>query len=135
MARKLSRRLLAEYVAQQLLSDSNQPRSRVIQQLAAYLIDTRRTDEAGLIIRDVDHFLASQGHVNVQVTAAFDLSAETQKAIQKLVRVHTQAKTLQVDTSIDPAVLGGARIDIPGRQLDQTILHQLTTFRTANRKA
>lgn len=133
MARKLSRRVLAEYVADQLLAGSK--RALVIKQLAAYLIENRRTDELDLIVRDVDYFLSQSGHVNVQVTAAFDLSAEAQKAIQKLVKTQTSAKTIEVDTLLDPTVLGGARIDIPGRQLDQTILHQLTTLRTANRKA
>lgn len=132
MARKLSRRALAQYVAD-TLTEAN--RKTVVQQLAAYLVETRRTKELTLIIRDVTYFLAQKGVVNATVTSAFKLSAETQQAIKKFVASQTDAKSVTVTNQTDPSVLGGFKVSLPGAELDQTVAHQLTVLKTRFKKA
>lgn len=132
MARKLSRRSLALYVATQLV---NKKRARVIKELAAYLVETRRTKELSLIVRDINFYLSEVGITSATVTSAFDLSAETKKAIEKFIAQKTKSSEVAVESRVDPSVLGGVRIDVPGYELNQTIAHQLTVLKTRFKKA
>lgn len=130
---KLSRRQISAYVAQQLISGA--PTKALVQQLAAYLIDARRTKELGLIIRDVQYNLAKQGYVAGSVTTANELDAATKKAIEAYAKQKTGAKHIHLDTSVDPSVLGGMRLSLPGSELDTTIARQLTALKTQYKKA
>lgn len=133
MARKLSRRAIATYVGDQLLTGTKP--TVIVEQLAAYLIDTRRTKELHLIVRDVKTYLADKGYVAGTVTTAFDLSTETQKAIEAFARTASGAKHVTLDTVTDPSVLGGVKINLPGYELDATVARQLTNLRTRFKKA
>ena len=62
MARKLSRRALALHVATHLVN--GKPQKEIAQQLAAYLIWTRRTRELSVIVRDIQFYLAEHGHID-----------------------------------------------------------------------
>ncbi len=130
---KLSRRSIAMYVANEL--DTPARRKKVILQLAAYLVDTRRTNELPLVIRDIEYYLSEKGSVSGVVTSAFDLSAETKKAIEKYVKQHTGAKEVSLTNFVDPEVLGGVKVSIPGQELDATVRRSLTILKTRYRKA
>ena len=133
MPGKLSRRALATYVADALMDGTG--RARVVKQLAAYLIDTRRTKELDLIVRDVNTILADNGIVNATLTSAFELEAATTAAIERLIVAHTKASKLSLNKVIEPSVLGGLKISLPDSELDQTVLHQLTILKTRYKKA
>ena len=130
---KLSRRSIAMYVANELGAPAS--RKKVILQLAAYLVDTRRTNELPLIIRDIEFYLSEMGSVSGVITSAFDLSAETKKAIEKYVKQHTGAKEVTLTNFVDPTVLGGVKVSVPGHELDATVRRSLTMLKTRYRKA
>jgi F0F1-type ATP synthase delta subunit len=132
MARKLSRRSLALYVADNLASTR---RGDIIQQLAAYLVENRRTKELELIMRDVAFYLAQRGTVNATVITASELTAETQRAVEAFIAQQTGASQVSINSEIDPSVLGGLRISLPGQDFDQTIARQLTVLKTRFKKA
>jgi F0F1-type ATP synthase delta subunit len=132
MSRKLSRRSLAMYIATQLVGGD---RTKVVKELAAYLVDTRRTKELSLIIRDINFYLSEVGITSATVTSAYDLSAETKKAIEKFIALRTKSSEVAIETEIDPAVIGGVKISLPGYELDQTIAYQLTALKTRFKKA
>ena len=131
--RKLSRRALAHYVADALMAGTG--RTKVVKQLAAFLIETRRTKERDLIIRDVQWILAEHGIVNAKLTSAFELEAATTAAIERLIVAHTKATKVSLTRVVEPDVLGGIKITLPDSELDQTVLHQLTTLKTRYKKA
>ena len=133
MARALSRRVLARHIATQLI-EGEKP-SVLTAQLAAYLIEHRKTDQLDTIIRDIAHQLAEAGYVEATVTAAHELTKETEAAVAKLVKSATAAKSVTVTARVDESVLGGVRIETPGRTLDATIAHQLQTLKTRYKKA
>jgi len=133
MVKKLSRRSIAAYIADSLVSSSDP--TTTIQQLAGYLVETRRTKELDLIVRDIIYNLSLKGIVGATITSAFDLSVETEKAIKQFIAEKTKASTVSIDTVIDPTVLGGIKISLPGRELDQTIAHQLNVLKTRFKKA
>ena len=137
MPSRLSRRSIAQYIATGLVEGDIEGKSKtlLIQQLAGFLVDTRRTKELDLIVRDIEFNLAEQGHVQASVTSAFDLSAETKKAIEAFVKSETNAKNVSLSASVDETVLGGVKIAVPGREIDQTVAHQLTVLKTRFKKA
>ncbi|HEY8992266.1 MAG TPA: F0F1 ATP synthase subunit delta [Candidatus Microsaccharimonas sp.] len=133
MTGRLSRRSMAEYVANSLAEGKS--KKLLLQQLAAYLIDTRRTSELELIVRDIEFSLAEKGIVQASIVSAFDLSAETKKALEAFVKTKTKASHVSLSNMVDPSVLGGVKITIPGRELDQTVARQLTVLKTRFKKA
>ena len=123
MALRLSRRRLARYVAEAAV-DSKQDTSRAIQELAAYLHETNRTNEAGLLIRDIEAALADRGITIANVTTAHPLSASLQKSIEALV-----GGDVRIRETVNPSVLGGVKVDVPGKRFDGTIRHKLDTLK------
>ena len=130
---RLSRRAIATYVAEQLTSETDH--TKVILQLAAYLVDTRRTKETSLIVRDIQFYLAEAGSVSGVITTATTLSAETKKAIENHIKLQTSARTVALDSVIDPSIIGGVKVSIPGRELDATVSRSLTILKTRFKKA
>ncbi|HEY8886654.1 MAG TPA: F0F1 ATP synthase subunit delta [Candidatus Microsaccharimonas sp.] len=133
MPDRLSRRSMAEYIAHSLVEGKS--KKLLLQQLAAYLIDTRRTSELELIVRDIEFSLAEKGIVLASIVSAFDLSAETKKELEAFVKTKTKAAQVSLSNIVDPNVLGGVKITIPGRELDQTVARQLTVLKTRFKKA
>jgi len=132
MAIRLSRRKIAGYIADQAVSgvDAN----NLVQLLAAFLVDSRRVGELTLIIRDIEYQLAERGFVLASVVSAHKLSADTQQSIIDMVSSQTGSKSVQLQQFVDPNVIGGFKVDLPGRQLDSTIAHKLTQLRTNYKK-
>lgn len=130
---KLSRRAVTEYIAEQLLAGA--PQQKLIEQLAAYLIESRRTKELNLMVRDIQYYLADKGHVSGTVTTAFELSQATKDALNAFAKAETNAKQVNLDTIVDPTVLGGMKISIPGKELDTTVSRKITLLKTRYTKA
>ncbi len=127
MPGRLSRRKITSYIADQLTSGHDS--THLVMELAAFLIDTKRTNELDLVIRDIEYELKNRGIVLAHITSAFDLTSATQAAISKLIKDQTGAKEIELQKFIDPDAIGGVKIDIPGMQLDSTIARRLTTLR------
>jgi len=103
-------------------------------QLAGYLVDTRRTKELDVIVRDIEYALAERGLVSARVVTAFKLSYVTRQAIEDVINSRKKSHDIQLQHVVDPAVLGGLRLDIPGFRLDTTLAHTLSTLRTNYKK-
>jgi F-type H+-transporting ATPase subunit delta len=123
MATRLSRRKIAEFAADELLKGT--PKKKVLAQVAAYLVTSGRTRELELLVRDIEDMLADRGVVVADVTTTHTLTQATKTEIHKLVG----AKSLQIRELIDESVLGGVRVDVPGRRFDGTILRKLTALK------
>lgn len=132
MATRVSRRKISGYIAEQLVAGASP--EPLVRQLAALLIETGRTGEVGLIVRDIEYELAQRGIVMATLTSAFDLDAATTAAVTALITAQTDATQVKLRSVIDQGVLGGVKIDLPGRQLDSTIARRLTTLRTNFKK-
>lgn len=126
MATRLSRRTIARHTADQLLKGD----ADVVRQLAAFLIDTRRTRELELIVRDVEDALVGRGVVIASVASARDLTAEAKKAISTFISQTSGASTVHLRPRVDPSLLGGVKIDLPGEELDTTLRRKLTLLKS-----
>jgi len=133
MPGRLSRRAIAEYISAGLIDGTS--KNTLLNQLAAYLVESRRTKELDLIVRDIEFNLSQKGVVQTTITSAFDLSAETKKALEAFVKSKTKATQVSLTSVVEPSVIGGVKISIPGRELDQTVAHKLTVLKTRFKKA
>ncbi len=133
MARKLSRRMIARHVAERIVAGD--AHDVITQQLAAYLIESRRTNEAATILRDVAYHLAEAGHVEAVVTSTYALDASVEAAIEALVKRATDATDVTITATLDPSVLGGVKIETPGHELNATVAHKLQVLKTRYKKA
>ena len=124
-ASTISQRRLAAYVAGQLLASGD--KKRLIKELAAYLIETGRVRDLNQVVAAIEEALASRGAVVATVTTARPLSPENKQAIVKQF-TQTGAK-LYIREQIDPSVVGGFKIELPGSQFDGTVIHKLTTLK------
>lgn len=125
MADKLSRRKIAHYVADR--AETSKKLADAMQHVAAYLVDTRRTREANLVVRAIEYELAARGQVIATVTTATPLDATLRKSIETLINAHS----LSLREQIDPDVIGGVRIETPGSKLDATIQSKLLALSRA----
>lgn len=122
MAGRLTRRKIALHVAERLVA--GEPVPKALKTAAAYLVDSGRTRERELLVRDIEDILAEKGTTVADVTTAFPLSDEVRREVLSLV-----GKKAQLREVVDPSVLGGIKIDLPGKQYDGTIRRKLTALR------
>jgi F0F1-type ATP synthase delta subunit len=125
MAVRVSRRKLAAYTAEQLMKADQ----TVITQLAAYLVETRRTKELPLLVRDIESALAAHGVVVADVTTVGPLGAAAEKAVRDFVASTQNASSVQLRTIEDPALLAGVKISLPGSELDTSVRRKLTALK------
>ena len=123
MARRISRRKIAAFVADKLTTGKLV--DEAIREAAAYLIEVKRTSEVDLLVRDIEDVLAENGIVVADVTSARPLTDSVRKEIRTLVH----AKELHLRESVDPVVLGGVRVDIPGARFDGTAQRKINALR------
>ncbi len=131
MARRLSRRIVTTHVADRLVAGD----TKVITELAGYLIETRQSRYVTLYIRDIEAVLASRGYVNGTVTTAFALDSAVHKALESFIAKATGAKHVTLTRAVDRSALGGFKVTLPGREIDATIARQLTILKTSFKKA
>lgn len=124
-ASTISQRRLAAYVAGQLLASGD--KKRLIKELAAYLIETGHVRDLNQVVAAIEEALASRGAVVATVTTARPLSPENKQAIVK--QFTPPGAKLYIREQIDPSVIGGFKIELPGSQFDGTVIHKLTTLK------
>lgn len=71
----------------------------------------------------------NQDHGILEVTAVTALALtgdQTDRLVEKLAKV--TGKTIDLVNRVDPAVLGGVRLDYDGKRLDDTVAHRLQSI-------
>ena len=121
MANKISRQKLARYLSESILEG----RSKSLDELAAYLIETGRVKEADQIVLSAQELLEQNGQVIAEVTTATKIDGDLKAKLSKLL----DAKNLELKQTIDPSVIGGIRVRTPSRVLDSTIARRLQNLR------
>ena len=104
---------------------AGEPTKQVLLEVATYLAANKRTREQHLLVRDIETALAARGVVVADITSAHPVTSDLTAAIKSL----TGADSLQVRSMVDPTLLGGIRIDIPGKRFDGTIRRKLNALK------
>ena len=127
MAVRVSRRKLAAYMAERLAKGDK----KVLQQLAAYLVDTRRTRELPLIVRDIESALAVRGVIVADVTSAGSLSKSAEAAIRDFIAGGQKNTSVQLRLHEDADLIAGVKVQLPGRELDTSVRHKLNALKAS----
>lgn len=127
MAVRVSRRKLAAHVAARLAHGDN----AALQQLAAYLVDMRRTRELPLVVRDIEAALASLGVIVADVTSAGSLSKSAEAAVRDFIASGHRNSSVQLRLHEDADLIAGVKIQLPGRELDTSVRRKLTALKAS----
>ena len=130
MAQRISRRVIARHIADRLIDGD---KALAVSQLAAFLIDTRRTTELPLIVRDIEDALSARGIIIADIMSAHELSEETRREILQYLS-DAYSGSVQARTSINPTLLAGVRIRTPDAEFDNTARRKLTKLQTTTKQ-
>lgn len=106
------------------------------EQIASFLLAEGRTAEVEPLLRDIMQYRADQGIVEVIAVTAHRLTADNKKDIEAQVRlIVPEAKTIIISEDLQPATLGGIRLELPNQQFDLSVRAKLSRFKqlTSNR--
>lgn len=121
---KLSRRKLSAHAAKQLRTGAST--EKVLRQVAAYLVDTGRNNEAPLVARDIESALADNGLVVGTVTSARPLSDAALSSVKSFIKTSdSSVENVILRQQIDESLIGGMKLELPGRQLDASVKAKL----------
>lgn len=122
----LSRRQLANYTAEQLLTG----RHEVVDELAAYLLETRRTKELDMLVMDIEAVLLERGVIVADVSSARFLSATAKDEVASTLRRAFQAQELHMREHVEPSLLGGVMVRTADHEFDGTLRKTLNQLKT-----
>ncbi len=98
--------------------------------IAAYLLEERRTHDLESLIRDIMQYRIENGIVEANLVSSHELPAHVIQDVKDILKQeYPHAKELELDSQIDPEVVGGLRIELPNEQLDLTVRTKLDTFK------
>jgi F0F1-type ATP synthase delta subunit len=121
---KLSRRKLAMNAATRLADGES--KATVLRDVAAYLIDSGRTSEATLVVRDIEAMLVSNGTAIGTVTSARTLTSGALQSIETMVKQSdSRIKQVVLREQIDESLIGGMKLELPSAQLDASVKAKL----------
>ena len=122
---QISRRQIAAYVAEKLLAGD----TKVIDQLAAFLVAEKRTKEASLLVKDIEKALETAGFVVARAGSAFSLSDEQKNQIEQLLKKRYGAKQVAVKFTEDKDLLGGVVIETASQEFDGSLKRNINRLK------
>ena len=125
MQRIIPRRKIAEYAASRITAGDSV--ATVLDEVAAYLLESGRVREQTLVVRSIEDALARAGDVVANVTTAHPLDAEQRAEVKKLIG----APNVHLREVVNPDVFGGVRLETPGAKLDGTLQRKILALRRA----
>ncbi|MGH7196344.1 MAG: F0F1 ATP synthase subunit delta [Candidatus Saccharimonadales bacterium] len=122
---KISRRRLARELVR-VLKEQPERRRDIVRQTAAYLIDTKQSGQAHLLVNDIaDELMQTDAHLAAEIRSAFPLTQNARQNITATLKQQTGAKTVELSEEIMPELLGGVVVRAPGYELDASVRRQL----------
>lgn len=125
MPQRVSRRTLAKTVVDLLEAPSAKP-AHIAKSLAAFLIEFKMENQLDMVIKDIVYELSQrQRQVYAEVRSARELSASLQQDVAHFLRDAYGVRHVELNTQIDPELLGGVVVDTPDAQLDASVRSKL----------
>ena len=125
---KTPRHILAQAIAERTLHITDD--KLLAREIAAYLLEERRTNELESILRDIMQFRGAHGVLEATIISAHEISETVRGEVTQLLNAaYPSAKTIHVAHRQDVTVIGGIRIDMANEQLDMTVASKLATFK------
>jgi F0F1-type ATP synthase delta subunit len=126
----ISRRRLAKFATDELLAGKSS--GKVAKELAAVLLESKKTKDAELLVQDIALELERRGKLaEASVISATKLNDEIRRELTKFIKQAVGVDQVNLHERVDESVIGGARIETATHTWDQTITKQLTDIREA----
>lgn len=122
---KISRSKIASYFADQIATGEQD----VVTRLAVFLREEQRTGELDLIVADIEFELTRHGIILADVTSALPIDDSFETSIRSLLALKRDDQVM-LRPHIDPYIIGGIKIRAAGRELDASVRHKLTKFKS-----
>jgi F0F1-type ATP synthase delta subunit len=124
---KVARRQIASAISE--LSFTT-PIDKLANEVAAYLLSERRSNELDSLMRDCMEDRAQHGVVEVIAVSAHELDPRAVEDIKRQVLVHyPKAREVIVSPKHDSSLIGGVRLEFANAQLDLTLRGKLNRFK------
>lgn len=124
MVAKTSKKTIATAVAE--LLESGQNSTQVARNLAAYLVEERRSSELDAILREVSRIRRERsGVVEISARSVFPVDAEAKRAVARLFGAEKAVFNDQTDASL----IGGAVFESADAQLDLSFRRQINQLK------
>jgi hypothetical protein len=111
-------------VAAALAERLGHDRRNTVREAAAWLVATGRARQA----RYLAAHLEAKGYVMVRVTTARPLDHQAKQELEHFIKRQTGARQLELESVVNPEVVGGAQIETPLMMLDATIRTKLARY-------
>lgn len=126
---KAPRSKVADYLAGRSLEPGVDPQE-LSREIAAYLLETGRTGELTSLSRDIMQKRSEKGVVEVTAVSAHNLTADLRNEIKDKIKVfYPGAKKISINEIVDPAIIGGVRLELANEQLDLSVRSKLNRFK------
>jgi len=128
---KVPRHAIAKaLVERSLQASSPEELSKLGEEIAAYLLSTRRTGEVDSLMRDMTQYRADRGIVEVIVRSAFPLSEHAEADIVSEVQsIYPQATKVIISHRHDATVIAGVKLEFSNQQLDLSVRNKLNRMK------
>ncbi len=121
----ISRRKIASYVADQYMAGTSM--GTLLKEVAAYLLETKQTRSAEVMVRDIEEALERRGVLIARVTTARGMTEDLKSQLSSWLG----ADDIHLAETTDKSVLGGVLVETPSRRLDATITQRIRTLQQA----
>ncbi|OGL31222.1 hypothetical protein A3F37_02530 [Candidatus Saccharibacteria bacterium RIFCSPHIGHO2_12_FULL_41_12] len=117
---------IAGYIDQEFASKG------LAKQVASYLIDTKQTSQLDSLMRDVMTTRETRGVFEISVASAHELQQKQLDSIRTYFKKNFQgAKEIIIHTKVNPALLGGIRIESANYLIDRSLKSQLNYIKSS----
>lgn len=122
---KISRRKLAEYIADQLKAGASV--KKLVAHVIAYLQEERQIQQWELLLRDVEDILATKyGVVSTHMTTARPADDHTRSQLVDFIKRAEQASSVIITSeTIDEDMIGGVVVYTPSNTFDSSVRSKL----------
>ena len=125
---KLPRHQVAAAIAERTMAITDL--KQLSDEVAAYLLTERRTDELDSLIRDIMQYRSDHGIVEVVAATAHPLTTAVRADIHaEIQRLFPTASRVLITERHDAAVIGGVRLDLANQQLDLSVRNKLNRLK------
>lgn len=121
---KISSQDLARYAVNQLHAGASM--SDVSEQIAAFLLEERRTKDAASVLRAIEVELDQRGNTQLVITSVHGVSDQIKSQLASLLDVENPTYS----EVIDPSVIGGVKAKAGDKLVDLTIETKLKRFKS-----
>lgn len=125
---KVPRHILARAIAERTAHVRDE--KLLAREIAAYLLEQKRTAELESILRDIMQYRTDHGVLEAEVVTAHEVQDHVLQEVKQLLHTaYPKAKTVHIGKRLDESMVGGVKIDMANQQLDLSVKAKLATFK------